>query len=213
MSPTKENYDDIKIKLRSWDKVQKLFDNWHTDHYKENPISLTDFEGAAYYWFNHNLSYGPMFLGWLSSVYTQEKKYKGLLKKVKEFKINNLSVQQASFEDAIPQHANDLIYLDPPYYLEKDGDNKMFKGIYPNPNFDLHHSGFNHEKLRDLLHSHKGNFVLSYNNCETIRNWYKDFDISYPQWNYSMGQGETRIGKNKIDNSPKASHEILIMKK
>jgi DNA adenine methylase len=57
---------------------------------------------------------------------------------------------------------------------------------------------------------------LSYNNCETIREYYKDFELFYPEWNYSMGNGEKRIGKNRkemgITNS-KDSHEILIVKR
>jgi DNA adenine methylase len=102
--------------------------------------------------------------------------------------------------------------LDPPYYLQKDKDNKMFKGIYPNANIDVHHSGFDHELLRDLLHSHKGKFVLSYNDCETIREYYKGFHFEFPEWHYSYALGETRIGKNKESNEPKKSHEILIIK-
>jgi len=107
------------------------------------------------------------------------------------------------------------LYLDPPYYLEQDKDNKMFKGIYPMRNIPVHHDGFDHEALRDMLYNHEGSFVLSYNNCETIREYYKDFHQVFPKWTYSMGTGETRIGKNRkemgIDNQ-KDSHEILIIK-
>ncbi len=98
---------------------------------------------------------------------------------------------------------------------EKEEDNKMFKGIYPMRNIPVHHNDFDHEKLRDLLHNHDGDFVLSYNNCETIRNYYSDFEFYYPEWFYSMGQGETRIGKNRkaADSYIKESHEILIVKR
>jgi len=56
---------------------------------------------------------------------------------------------------------------------------------------------------------------LSYNNCETIREYYKDFDFYFPSWSYSMGNGETRIGKNRAEHkkATKESHEILIVKK
>ena len=89
----------------------------------------------------------------------------------------------------------------------------MFKGLYPNNNWPVHHNSFDHELLRDLLHNHKGSFILSYNNCETIRELYKDFELYYPEWNYSFGNGEIRIGKNKVNNDPKKSHEILIVKR
>ena len=41
---------------------------------------------------------------------------------------------------------------------------------------------------------------------------YKGFKFKTPEWAYSYGQGETRIGKNKKNNDPKQSHEILIIK-
>lgn len=213
LKPTKEVYKDVKNILKKWEKSQNLFSQLKTDYYKEDSIKLTDVEGAAYYWFNHNLSYGPMYMGWPSSVYLKKEKYQKMIENIRDFKCPNLNIKLGSFEQSIPNHNNDFLYLDPPYYLKKDDDNKMFKGLYPNPNFDIHHTEFNHELLRDLLHKHNGSFVLSYNNCETIREWYKDYELFYPEWSYSFGSGETRIGKNKINNDPKKSHEILIVKR
>ena len=137
-----------------------------------------------------------------------------MIDKIRNYSNPKLHVEKGDFNDVITEFNTEFLYLDPPYYLEKDKDNKMFKGIYPNANIDVHHSGFNHERLRDLLHSHNGSFILSYNNCETIREYYKDFDQIYPEWHYSYALGETRVGKNKKDvgNTPKESHEILIMK-
>ncbi len=68
--------------------------------------------------------------------------------------------------------------------------------------------------------------MLSYNDCSTIRDWYQDYDIVEVSWQYSLGQGETRIGKNRlerIESTPqdqpghkashvKPSHELLIVK-
>ena len=216
LEPTKEQYDEIKDTLLHWDKVQELFKNWKTDHYDRKSQELDYDLGAAYYWFNHNLSYGPMFLGWFSSIYLEkESLYNNSIERVKNFNVPNLEVNCGSFEDTIVAHTNDFLYCDPPYYMEKkegDDDNKMFKAIYPNSNWAVHHIYFNHEKLRDLLHSHNGKFILSYNDCEWVRENYKDFKIKKPEWAYSYGQGETRIGKNKKNNDPKQSHEILIIK-
>jgi len=213
LEPTKEQYDEIKEELLQWDKVQELFKNWKTDHYDRKTKPLSDELGAAYYWYNHNLSYGPMFLGWFSSIYLKKDSlYQNSIERVRNFNVPNMEVDCKSFEEVIPSYENSFLYCDPPYYMGEDEDNKMFKPIYPNSNWAVHHIHFEHEKLRDLLHSHKGSFILSYNNCETIREWYKDFKILYPTWHYSYGQGETRIGKNKQDNTPKKSHEILIVK-
>jgi len=213
LEPTKEQYDEIKDMLLHWDKVQDMFKDWKTDYYDRKSTPLDDELGAAYYWFNHNLSYGPMFLGWFSSIYLKkESLYENSLKRVRDFSCPNLSVKQSSFDKVIPNYKKDFIYADPPYYMEKSEDNKMFKAIYPNSNFALHHLHFDHELLRDQLHSHEGKFLLSYNDCDWVRENYKGFKFKTPEWAYSYGQGETRIGKNKKNNDPKQSHEILIIK-
>ena len=213
LEPTKEQYDEIKDMLLHWDKVQDMFKDWKTDYYDRNSKPLDDELGAAYYWFNHNLSYGPMFLGWFSSIYLKkESLYDNSIERVKNFSCPNLSVRQSSFDKVIPNYKKDFIYADPPYYMEKSEDNKMFKAIYPNSNFALHHLHFDHELLRDQLRSHEGKFLLSYNDCDWVRENYKGFKFKTPEWAYSYGQGETRIGKNKKNNDPKQSHEILIIK-
>lgn len=217
ISPTPQEYNRIKEILMTWENTQEMLKGWKTDHYKRDEvITLDDVTAAAYYYFNHNTSYGPGYLGWGSSVYLKQNKWDTMVKNIDKFIIPTLSVKQGSFEEVLPNHTEDTLYLDPPYYLEKDKDNKMFTGIYPMRNIPIHHNGFDHEKLRDLLKEHKGKFVLSYNNCETIGEYYKDFEQVFPTWNYSMGNGETRIGKNReeagITNS-KDSHEILIIKR
>ena len=217
INPTPDEYTRIKEILMKWENTQEMLREWKTDHYKRDEvITLDDITAAAYYYFNHNTSYGPGYLGWGSSVYLKKEKWDTMIKNIEKFKLPTLSVRQGSFENVLPNHINDTLYLDPPYFLEKDNDNKMFTGIYPMRNIPIHHDGFNHEQLRDLLLKHKGKFVLSYNNCETIREYYKDFEQVFPTWNYSMGNGETRVGKNReeagITNS-KESHEILIIKR
>ena len=216
ITPTLEEYNRIKEILMRWENTQEMLKEWKTDHYKRDEvISLDNITAAAYYYFNHNTSYGPGYLGWGSSVYMKEDKWNNMIKNIDKFNAPTLSVRQGSFENVLPNHMEDTLYLDPPYYLEKDGDNKMFAGVYPMKNIPIHHDGFNHELLRDLLLKHKGKFVLSYNNCETIREYYKDFEQVFPTWNYSMGNGETRIGKGReeANTTIKESHEILIIKR
>ena len=58
---------------------------------------------------------------------------------------------------------------------------------------------------------------MSYNDCSQVRELYKDFDIEITEinWQYTLGQGETRIGYNRIQDKRdhiKKSHEILIIK-
>ena len=196
--PDKTTYSQVKQRLRQhWDGEEPIMD---------------ELELAAHYWFNHNLSYGPGFLGWMSSIYQDQLRFERLLNKVSGFESPNTTVATGSFETTIPAHQGDFLYCDPPYYL--DGDSRMFKGIYPQRNFPVHHNGFNHELLRDLLLDHTGGFILSYNDCQTIRDWYQDFEILEVSWQYTLGQGETRIGKNRIESGSghvKKSHELLIV--
>jgi len=217
ITPDSETYKQIKEKLLSCGQTQNLLKNWNTDHYKRSEIlDLDNTTLAAYYFFNHNTSYGPGFLGWPSSVYLNQDKWKKMIKNISNFECKNLSVGNKSFEDVFEIHPKDFFYLDPPYFLEKDSDNKMFTGIYPMRNIPVHHDSFDHVKLRDLLLKHEGDFVLSYNNCETIREMYSDFEQFFPTWSYSMGNGETRVGNNRKKNNQnvvKESHEILIVKR
>ena len=218
ISPTNEEYNRIKEVLISLDKTQEMLKSWNTDYYKRKDIiQLDHITLAAYYYFNHNCSYGPGYLGWASSVYLNTKKWNDMINKIEKFKSPGLTIHNQTFDKSILNHKKDFLYLDPPYYLEKDSDNKMHKGMYPMKNIDVHHSGFDHELLRDLLLSHEGDFVMSYNNCETIREYYKDFEFFYPKWSYSMSNGEKRNGKNRIELNDskivKESHEILIVKR
>jgi len=196
-SPTRETFKQVKTRLK---------EHWTTDN-KLDKIGL-----AAYYYFNSNTSYGPHFLGWPSNVYLKPKRYETMIEKLRDFRAPNMEVGCMSFEDSIPLYENDFLYCDPPYYL--DGDSKMFIGMYPHRNFPIHSKNFNHEKLRDLLLSHKGGFILSYNDCSTIRDWYKDCNISTPKWQYTFSQGDTRIGANRLEHNNgsyiKKSHELLI---
>ena len=197
-SPTRKTFAEVKERLRQ--------------HWREGK-RLGRYDLAAYYYFNSNTSYGPHFLGWPSDIYLEGHRYKTMIEKARAFRAPGMEVSCAPFEETIPKHQGDFLYCDPPYYLD---DGNTFVGMYPNRNFPIHHKGFNHALLRDLLLAHKGGFVLSYNDCKTIRSWYKDFEMIAPKWQYTFGQGDTRIGENRRNGNNgshiKHSHELLIWK-
>jgi len=196
LKPTKETFNNVKAILK---------DHWE-GKIKLDPITL-----ATCFFFTWNLSYGPGFLSWTSEIYLNEKKYEKMIERVRDFSPGNLKVGVADFRDILKKYPNDFMYLDPPYYIGPDS--KVFKGIYPQRNFPIYHKNFPHKILRDMLKEHKGGFILSYNDCPTIREWYKDYQQFFPKWQYTMGQGETRIGKNRLNNKSshiKNSNEIII---
>ena len=219
LKATKEDFTKNRhILLEYWNMIKPKDLNYKT----KRVVPLTDKEKkllidnkllqAVYYYYNMQLSYGPMFLGWPSSNEINPAKYKRRLDKLEIFDAKNLKVFEKDFKLVIKNHPNDFLFLDPPYYL--GSKSKMFKGMYPNCNFAIHHNNFEHEIMRDLLKEHKGGFFVTYNDCPTIREWYKNYKQVYPKWQYTYGQGETRIGDNRKDGTKdnlKKSHEIFII--
>jgi DNA adenine methylase len=204
LNTTKEEYFRIKEELICLDITQNMFNGLKTDTYKRKETTQMDaVKMAAYYYYNHNLSFGPGFLGWPSSVLLNEVKWNKMIDNLSNFERKNLEITKMSFDESIKINNGKFLYLDPPYYLDKDSDSEVFKGLYPRSGISVHHNDFDHKLLRDLLMAHNGPFVMSYNNCDIIREYYKDFELHYPKWSYSMGS-TYRV---------KESKEILIVKK
>ncbi len=203
LEPTKKEYNRVK-------EICKL--------HRKGQLELSKLDQAVYFFFNHNLSYGPSYIGWASNVYLNEGKYQKMLEKVRDFDAT-IQVTCETFEVMFQKYPNDFFYCDPPYFLKQDDStSQMFAGIYPERNNPFHHKNFDHEKLRDLLNQHQGGFIVSYNDCSKSREYYKDYTLKYPSWQYTMGQGETRIskilGNRDIENNHshiKKSHEVLIL--
>lgn len=86
---------------------------------------------------------------------------------------------------------NTLLFLDPPYYLKK-------KSTLYGHNGDLH-EGFDHQQLFDTI-KEKKNWILTYNNCDYIKELYKAYLIIEVNWSYCM-------------NKSKTSSEIVIISK
>ena len=217
--PDSDNYTRNRhILLNYWEKIKPESLVYNT----KNRLVLTEEEKvlldndqviqAAYYYYNMQLSYGPMFLGWGSSVYLKPEKYVKIVEQITNYSVGNLKVLQGCFEEMLEKHIDDFLFLDPPYCLGEDS--KMFKGMYPNCNFAIHHNHFNHKLLCEKLKNHRGGFLITYNDCSTIKEWYKDYKQVFPEWQYTYGQGEKRIGKNresKDSDNTKESHEIIIV--
>jgi DNA adenine methylase len=97
------------------------------------------------------------------------------------------------FEEFMNNHLleNGLLFLDPPYYLGKKSK------LYGN-NGDLHEN-FDHQRLYECVKT-KNNWLMTYNDCDYIRDLYKDFKIIKVNWTYGM-------------NTSKKSSEIVIINK
>lgn len=115
------------------------------------------------------------------------------INKIKLLDFTNIDVYNFDFEYFINNFANEktLLFLDPPYYLEKQSK------LYGN-NGDMHEN-FKHDLLYNLIKT-KNNWLITYNNCEYIKNLYKDYLIIDVIWSYGM-------------NKSKSSSEIIILSK
>ena len=109
-----------------------------------------------------------------------------LFPKTAKFYNPYFSFKCKSFEDALQIHKNVFAYLDPPYPEARDS-----YGDKPE-----HHKSFNHEKLYEILRDRK-KWLLSYNNCETVRKLYRNFKIYNVSWKYSSSKG-SRAESNEI---------------
>ena len=178
----------------------------------EDPINnkLSDIEAAAHFYFNMQLSYGPLFLGWTNDKYMNDLPgYQRTIERVRNFKCPKLKIKNISFEQALIDHPDHLVYADPPYLLGYDSD--VFRPMYPNQRGE-NHKNFKHELFRDLMLARKTDWIISYNDCGTIRKWYDGYEFQFPKWAYTLQQGETRKGGEKGNkDSTKVSKEILIV--
>ena len=111
--------------------------------------------------------------------------------RLRDFRSSNLQVSNRDYREALQEHSDKFLYLDPPY---ANGEK-----LYGNKG-DMH-EGFDHEELATLLHQRSG-WVLSYNDSPTIRRLYQrpGYLIVEPGWTYGMsGEGK------------KQSKEVLII--
>lgn len=109
------------------------------------------------------------------------------IERLRNFSAPNLHVSLGDFKAVLPKHADDWLYLDPPYLLSSR--------LYGN-NGDLH-TEFDHKALAEILHS-RSKWILSYNDCKEIRKLYAGYRMISLQWSYGM-------------NKSKKSSELLIL--
>ncbi len=116
---------------------------------------------------------------------------KSSIDRIKALNLTHFDIYNVDFEEFIRLRCRkgDLLFLDPPYYLGKASKLYGEKGGL--------HSSFDHEKLYKCLSKRK-NWIMTYNNCEYIKNLYKFAKIYETSWTYGM-------------NKSKKSAEIVII--
>lgn len=144
------------------------------------------FERAAIYFVLNAASFGGTTLSGGMTVNHPRFTIKSI-EKIKNFNVENITVEHADFTISIPKAKNKIMYLDPPYLINQDlyGD----KGNLQN-NFD-------HIGLAKILKS-KDNWILSYNHCNEIHEMYKGYTFLYPEWEYSLSHNKDSKSKEVL---------------
>lgn len=91
--------------------------------------------------------------------------------------IDGFEITNLDYEEAIKNATEyDFIFLDPPYDVK---DNLYGK------DGELHKS-FDHRRFFEVISKSKARWMITYNDNETLRDWYKDFNIHEEVYRYCM---------------------------
>jgi DNA adenine methylase len=199
-----------RMEVRGYDAFGPLVDFWNvllsdpnrladavTRYY---PLSRTKFynlqkiymnlenqmdRAAAFYVLNRSSFSGTTLSGGMSP--NHPRFTLSSIQRLRDFDVSNFNVKKADFTESIAKNADAFLYLDPPYL-----NGQTLYGLKGDT-----HKGFDHKTLADML-SKRGRWILSYNDCKTIREYYKDYQILDIDWTYGMS-------KSKISN------EVLVV--
>lgn len=159
---------------------------------KEIMETENSYDQSVMYFIINRCSFSGATLSGGFSLESSKKRFtKSSIDKINKLNLSKFNIYNLDFEDFINnnQSKKNLLFLDPPYYLEKSSK------LYGN-NGDMHET-FDHNKLFDCLKTKK-NWFMTYNNCEYIKNLYNNFKIIETNWSYCM-------------NKSKESSEIIII--
>jgi DNA adenine methylase len=173
-----------KLEFINKEEFTKLRENIIEEENKLN-------QSIMYFIINRCSFSGATLSGGFSLEASKKRFTKSSIDRIRKMDLTNFIIYNFDFEEFINENQDNthLIFLDPPYYLEKTSR------LY-GKNGDMH-STFEHDRLYKCL-STKKNWLMTYNNCEYIKKLYKDYKIIETGWSYGM-------------NKSKKSSEIVII--
>ena len=160
--------------------------------YRNNIMSEKDsLKCASWYFVINRCSFSGATLSGGFSKQAAEKRFtESSIARIKNLDLAKTEFHNEDFSTFLTKdYKNRLLFLDPPYYLQKKS--KLY-----GKDGDMHES-FDHEILAKIL---KGStdWLLCYNDCPYIRELYNEYTIISVNWSYGM-------------NKTKKSSEILII--
>ena len=145
---------------------------------------------ASYFIINRTSFSGATLCGGYSQQAAEGRLTESSIEKLKACDVRSITFTNLDCNVFLTQHpetTDTLVYADPPYYIDTY--------IY-GKNGDMHEN-FNHAAFADTIKK-RSDWIVSYNDCEYIRELYKDCRIFEAKWSYGM-------------NAKKASSEIIIL--
>ena len=183
--------------LKDPEKLSNAVEKFHplkrSDFYKlqqKHTESIDSFQRAVLFFILNRTSFsGSTLSGGMASggIDDNPRFTKSSIERLRNFRIQNLSVDLLDFGKSIAKHPDTLLYLDPPYII----DSKLY-GIKGNL-----HKNFDHEAFASILKK-RDKWILSYHDSAIIKDIYHDYQFVYPKWTYGMA-------------NDKRSREILIL--
>ena len=177
---TKSRHRELQDELRAWVNGG------------EQPV-----DAAAKYYAAVRASFSGMALkhGFSTHEVTRVKKRVRRAKLLAHFCAPLLKVDYGDFTDTIPNHPDEFLYCDPPYALSLEVARKRKEDDLYGMAGSLHRD-FDHAALRDLLVDREG-WLLSYNDCKEVRQWYEGCWIEERTWRHSIDSG-AKMGKELV---------------
>ena len=155
-------------------------------HYRDNIMNLQNplLQAAWYFAINRSSFSGATLSGGFSQEASEKRFTDSSIDRVQNLDLTKTTFTNTDFGSMLPRAEDEetLFFMDPPYYLEKGS--KLY-----GKNGDMHEN-FDHQLLALKLQKAK-NWILCYNNCEFIRNLYKNFTILEVDWSYGMRTGKS----------------------
>lgn len=156
---------------------------------EKNINGMTDIQRAARFFVLIKLSYGANINSFRCRALNTSKAV-DYISKV-HVRLKNVLIENKDFENLIKLYdrENTLFYCDPPYF----GTEKYYQVQFAEQD---------HNRLFNILDNIKGKFILSYNDCNYIRELYKNYNIIEVK----------RMSNLKLKYSDKEDYKELIIK-
>lgn len=168
-------------------EIEPFLGNVDKELFKEfqKEISLRnkdDISHAARFFIVNRCSFsGSTLSGGFSQSCSTDRFNERSVSRVREFRNDSISVNLRDAFSVIPESKEDMLFLDPPYFLS----DSFLYGRNGNA-----HRGFDHELLSRIIHESEKPCLITYNDSSEIRDLYSDFNIVETGWSYGMNKSK-----------------------